>query len=508
MLAKIEALARDLKLATIQRMNASLSEAEFKKTRLLSGVYLQLHSHMLRVAIECGELTARQLGALALLSVKYDRGYFHITTRQNVQFNWVNPWEAAKLSEALTRIGLSSSYTAGNCVRQITCDPTHGTSLSEVVDTAPVVKALRNKLCFGNSLIKLPKKVKICVWSGAEDEVLGGFHDIGIRLVENKAYVTVGGGLGRSPKVGQKLVKLSTVKLLHWISSFLKVYAAAAAGHPPFRTKTLVANLGKQAIVKLTADVASLSASQSLHIPASGSSMVVRPASLISWYNTESFERWYTQNTSAHKIRGLRRVELGCSSTFSPPADVSASDALTLCEVAQRYSMDQIRISLRQTFILPSVHITNLTKVFTLCSRFELQNVVCCPGLDYCALANSRSILMAQKLALLKTGLQIRVSGCVNACSHHHVFDVGVIGINKAGTEAYQLVVGGSAKNRKLCRTLCKALPAYKVVGFVARFAAAIKTLRKDSFESVYQCFVRSKMRLNKVKPRTFSSGR
>ncbi|MFP3038552.1 MAG: hypothetical protein ACKFIZ_00460 [Candidatus Hodgkinia cicadicola] len=141
-------------------------------------------------------------------------------------------------------------------------------------------------------------------------------------------------------------------------------YAAAAADHRlPFRTKTLVASLGKQAIVKLTADVASLSASQSLHIPASGSSIVVRPASLISWCNTESFERWYTQNTSAHKIRGLRRVELGCSSTFSPPADVSASDALTLCEVAQRYSMDQIRISLRQTFILPFVHISDLIRL-------------------------------------------------------------------------------------------------------------------------------------------------
>ncbi|MFP3038551.1 MAG: hypothetical protein ACKFIZ_00455 [Candidatus Hodgkinia cicadicola] len=219
MLAKTAALAQYLKLATIQRLNASSSEAEFKKTRLLNGVYLQLHSHMLRVATFGGELTARQLGALALLSVEYDRGYFRITTRQNIQFNWVGIRDAAKLSEALTRIGLTSAHTAGNCVRQITCDPTHGTSLSEVVDTAPVVEALRNKLGFSNSLTKLPKKVKMCIWSGAEDEVLGGFHDIGIKLVENRAYVPLGGGLGCSPKVGQN----SIVKLAHWISAFLKV---------------------------------------------------------------------------------------------------------------------------------------------------------------------------------------------------------------------------------------------------------------------------------------------
>ncbi len=175
---------------------------------------------------------------------------------------------------------------------------------------------------------------------------------------------------------------------------------------------------------------------------------------------------------------------------------MSASDASTLCELAQRYSMDQIRLSLQQTLILPFVHATNLVSVYTMCSHFATHGVVCCPGLDYCSLANARSILMAQKLALLKSELQIRVSGCANACSHHHVFDVGVIGINKSETEAYQLVVGGSASNRKLCRTLCKALPAYKVVGLVAKYASLIKRLKKDSFESAHLCFSRSKIKL------------
>ncbi len=206
-----------------------------------------------------------------------------------------------------------------------------------------------------------------------------------------------------------------------------------------------------------------------------------------------------------HKLKSLRRVELGCSSTASPPADVSASDASTLCELAQRYSMDQIRLSLQQTLVLPFVHATNLVRVYKLCSHFAVHGVVCCPGLDYCALANARSIQMAQKLALLKSGLQIRVSGCANACSHHHVFDVGVIGINKAETEAYQLVVGGSAPDRKLCRTLCKALPAYKVVGFVARYAALIRVLKKDSFESAHLCFSRSKIKLDSAQQRSIS---
>ncbi len=184
---------------------------------------------------------------------------------------------------------------------------------------------------------------------------------------------------------------------------------------------------------------------------------------------------------------------------------MSASDASTLCELAQRYSMDQIRLSPQQTLVLPFVHATSLVSVYKLCSHFAVHGVACCPGLDYCALANARSIQMAQKLVLIKSGLQIRVSGCENACSHHHVFDVGVIGVNKAETEVYQLVVGGSAPDRKLCRTLCKALPAYKVVGFVAKYAALIRGLKKDSFESAHLCFCRSKIKLGNVQQRSIS---
>lgn len=177
-----------------------------------------------------------------------------------------------------------------------------------------------------------------------------------------------------------------------------------------------------------------------------------------------------------------------------------ATDAQLLCEIAQRYSMDQVRLSLAQTVILPFVHVAYLTKVYKACRLFKSHNVVCCPGLDYCTLANARSILMAQKLRLLNCGLSIRVSGCQNACSQHHVFDVGVIGANKGGKEVYQVVVGGSAAEGKICKTLVRSAPASKVTGIITKYASLINKLKKNSFESAYECFERNRAFFTKKK--------
>ncbi|MGP1916122.1 MAG: hypothetical protein ACTS6G_01600 [Candidatus Hodgkinia cicadicola] len=480
-----------LKLASIQRSNGLLNEAEFKSIRLLNGLYLQSHGYMLRVAVADGELSGKQLAVIAAVSEKYDRGYFHVTTRQNVQFNWIKLFDAANAVEILSRVKLYSGHTAGNCVRQITCDPYHGIRLDELGDITSVTRTLREKFTLNPFINQLPKKVKICVWSSYVDNVLGSFNDIGIRVVSDWALVTVGGGLGKCPRAGTKLLKIRVEALASWIASFLRAYCALSG---PARTKVFVSKLGKETLLRLTAhEVKNMDVDVKVYARNKQEIAVKDDVTTIDWINDEDFQKWYETHTWPHKIKGLRRVEIGCSAIFAPPGDMLASDAKLLCEIAQRYSMDQVRLSLNQTIILPYVHILHLTKVYQACRTFESHNVVCCPGLDYCTLANARSILIAQKLRLLNCGLLIRVSGCQNACSQHHVFDVGVIGINKRGREVYHIVVGGSAAARKLCTTLARSVPCAKVPGIIAEYASLINKLKKNSFESAHKCFERNR---------------
>ncbi|MGP1911882.1 MAG: hypothetical protein ACTS5A_01895 [Candidatus Hodgkinia cicadicola] len=496
-------------MASIQRSNGLLNETEFKHIRLLNGLYLQVHGYMLRVAVADGELSGKQLAVLAFISEKYDRGYFHVTTRQNVQFNWIKLLDAANAVEILSRVKLYSSHTAGNCVRQITCDPYHGIRLDELGDITPVTRTLREKFTLNPYINQLPKKVKISVWGSTEDNVLGAFSDIGIRIVAGWALITVGGGLGKCPRVGTKLLKVKLEALASWIASFLRVYCALSG---PARTKVLVSQLGRETLLRLTAhETKNMDVDVAIYARNKQEIVVKDDINVIDWINDEEFQKWYENHTWPHKTKGLRRVEIGCSATFAPPGDMLASDAKLLCEIAQRYSMDQVRLSLSQTVILPYVHILYLTKIYQACKNFESHNVVCCPGLDYCTLANTRSILMAQKLRLLNCGLMIRVSGCQNACSQHHVFDVGVIGINKGGREMYQIVVGGSVSEGKFCTTLARSVSSAKVPGIIAKYAALINKLKKNSFESAHKCFERNRAlilrrKANKIKRITTKS--
>ncbi|MGP1925448.1 MAG: hypothetical protein ACTS6A_01730 [Candidatus Hodgkinia cicadicola] len=491
-----------LKLASIQRSNGLLNEAEFKRIRLLNGLYLQAHGYMLRVAVADGELSGKQLAVLAAISEKYDRGYFHVTTRQNVQFNWIKLLDAANAVEIMSRVNLHSGHTAGNCVRQITCDPYHGIRLDELGDILPVTRTLREKFTLNPYINQLPRKVKIGVWGSCEDNVLGSFNDIGIRVVSDWALITVGGGLGKCPRVGTRLLKVKVEALASWIASFLRVYCALSGSA---RTKSFVSDLGKETLLRLTVhEVKNMDVDVKVYARNKQEIVVKDDINKIDWINDEDFQKWYETHTWPHKTKGLRRVEIGCSAYFAPPGDMLAADAKLLCEVAQRYSMDQVRLSLNQTIILPYVHILYLTKVYQACKNFESHNVVCCPGLDYCTLANTRSILMAQKLRLLDCGLLIRVSGCQNACSQHHVFDVGVVGINKGGKEVYRIVVGGSAAERKLCVTLVKSASVAKVPGIIAKYAALINKLKKNSFESAHKCFERNRAFIIKKKANRF----
>ncbi|XXN13774.1 MAG: nitrite/sulfite reductase [Candidatus Hodgkinia cicadicola] len=479
----------------VQRLLGRIREAEFRPMRLFNGVYLQLHGYMLRVALIDAQLSSRQLLALAQASCKYDRGYFHITTRQTIQFNWVSLAAAAKLTKLLSKTGLSSAHTSGNCVRQITCDPLWGVCLDEAANIIGLVSSLRQQVVLNPNIELLPKKVKMCIYGAFTDRVLSQFNDIGIRLTATKAYVTLGGGLGRAPAAGIRLVKLRISAVCCWLVAFLRVYCALSSTHKySLRTKALVRSLGKLALFKLTSKELCINASARPMALISASETRLKSIAVVRWLKLRAFEKWYCQHTWAHRVFGVRLVLVG--NTALPPGDVTSAAAKELAVLAQRYCMDQIRLTLTQTLVLPWVPNANISNVYSVCARYSLHNVVCCPGLDYCVLANARSILVALKLALIKTALNIRVSGCVNACSQHHVFDIGIVGVNKANAEAYQVFVGGCARAGILARPISRAAPARKAIAVVYKYCALVRLLLKDSFECAYSCRLRARISL------------
>ncbi|MFP2998005.1 hypothetical protein ACA081_00075 [Candidatus Hodgkinia cicadicola] len=503
-------LSNEFKLACIQRLSKKLTELEFKKIRLLNGVYLQLHSYMLRVAIPNGELNTKQLVALALISIKYDRGYFHMTTRQNVQFNWININNVAKITRILCKLNLWTAYTAGNCVRQITCDPTHEISLDEQdKDVTKIINEIRYQLGFNPSLSNLPRKVKICVRANIKDNVLSDFSDIGIRLSNNKAFIKVGGGLGRNPQVSLKLIKIAKSKIVCWLLEFLKVYKSLSSIQKhQSRIKYLIAKYDKNTLIRLTKNFTDIKVAMPIEsIPIDhDKSIIYKKKNLIKWCNSKSFEDWYNLYTHANKQVCLRHIELNCNSNsdLSPPGDISVKDVHELITIIQKYSMDQVRLTLAHNLILPYVNNIDIVEVYKLCSSFIVHNIVCCPGLDYCTLANTRSILLAQKIILFNTlngncfsNLKIRISGCVNSCSQHHLFDIGIVGIFKdKSSEYYQILVGGDAPTGKRCQILCKSVPASKIPGIILWYNKTINLLKKDYSESEHLCFSRNKINI------------
>ncbi|ATW06175.1 Sulfite reductase [NADPH] hemoprotein beta-component [Candidatus Hodgkinia cicadicola] len=472
-----------------QRLLGRARESEFRPMRLFNGVYLQLNGYMLRAATTNCQLNSEQIVALALASCKYDRGYFHITTRQTVQFNWVSLAAAAKLTQLLSKIGLSSLHTSGNCVRQITCDPLWGISLDETTDATGLISTLKQQIVLDPAMELLPKKVKMCVWSAYKDRVLGQFNDIGIRLTAGGGFVTLGGGLGRAPAAGVRLIKMRAHVLTQWVLAFLRVYnALASTCKYSLRTKFLVRKLGKLALFKLTGCELNSSTRAIATLPARTSEVRLKCVHVIRWPNSHKFEQWYSKCTWSQRALGARWVLVG---TNAPPGDITAANAMALATLTQRYCMDQIRLTLSQTLILPWMPSANAVDVFAACSRYLPHNVVCCPGLDYCTLASARSIIVASKLMLLKTTLNIRVSGCVNACSQHHVFDIGIVGVLKANVEAYQVFVCGNTRAGRIAKPISKAAPARKIITLVHRYCALVRLLLKDSAESAYACCLR-----------------
>lgn len=468
-----------------RRLAGALSEDEFKPLRLQNGLYLQLHAYMLRVAIPYGTLSARQLRALAQIAARYDRGWGHFTTRQNIQFNWIKLDEAADALADLARVQMHAIQTSGNCIRNTTTDQFAGAAADEIEDPRIWCEIIRQWSTFHPEFSFLPRKFKIAVTGSPNDRAAVRVHDIGLRMVRNAAGATgfeviVGGGLGRTPFIGKTIREfLPKQDLLSYLEAILRVYNQYGRRDNLYkaRIKILVHEVGIDTIrEKVEAEWLAIREG-ALHLPADAVAQIAArfdrpafadlPGGLAPGYaqalrTDPEFGLWARRNTAKHKQPGYAIVTVSLKKEGAPPGDASAEQMLAIADIAERHSFGEIRVTHEQNLVLPHVQQADLPAVFKALQAWDLatpnaglaSDIIACPGLDYCALANARSIPLAQQIALRFRNwerahdigeLKIKISGCINACGHHHVGHIGILGVDKAGEEFYQLTLGGAA---------------------------------------------------------------
>jgi sulfite reductase (NADPH) hemoprotein beta-component len=460
-----------------RRLRGELTEDEFKPLRLKNGVYLQLHAYMLRIAIPYGTLSARQLRKLAHLARTYDRGFGHFTTRQNLQFNWPKLSDIPDILDELAEVEMHAIQTSGNNVRNVTADHFAGATAEEVVDPRPYAEIIRQWSSLHPEFSFLPRKFKIGITASEHDRAAIQTHDIGLqlkRLADGGLgfAVWVGGGQGRTPYLAKKIRdQLPEADILSYIEAILRVYNLHGRRDNihKARIKILINSIGadvfaaeveaewariKDGVLKLPpAEIERIAAyfaapAFAARPPPAG----LRPAD-------RSFDRWVTRNSHAHKQPGYAIVTITLKPIGGIPGDASAAQMEAIAALAERFSFAEVRVSHEQNLVLPHVRLGDLWAVYQELKRIGLAeanaglvtDIIACPGLDYCALANARSIPIAQRISARlaprqeQVGeLKIKISGCINACGHHHVGAIGILGVEKRGEEHYQLLLGGS----------------------------------------------------------------
>jgi sulfite reductase (NADPH) hemoprotein beta-component len=460
-----------------RRLSGALTEDEFKPLRLMNGVYLQLHAYMLRVAIPYGTLSSRQMRVLAEIAERWDRGYGHFTTRQNIQFNWPLLVDTPDILAALATADMHAIQTSGNTIRNVTTDHFAGAALDEVTDPRPYAEWIRQWSTDHPEFQFLPRKFKIAISAGAVDRAVIKAHDIGLRLVQSGDGVAfdiyVGGGLGRTPVVGKRLFReIPTAALLPHLEAILSVYNLAGRRDNKYkaRIKILLQAMGEGPFTAAVNDALpsviaafSPSAVKSLQGIMDQFSVPDLPERDIEPYleqidTVPAFRSWVEHNVSPHKVECYSSVTVSLKAHGKTPGDASAEQMRCLADIAEQYGFNELRVSHEQNIVLPHVAQADLPEVYQrLCAAQLataniglLSDLIACPGMDYCALATARSIPIAQKLSQRYQAreralgpLKIKISGCINACGHHHIGDIGILGLDKAGVENYQLTLGG-----------------------------------------------------------------
>ena len=490
-----------------RRLAGELNEDQFKTLRLMNGLYLQLHAYMLRVAIPYGTLNPVQLRRLAEIARTYDKGYGHLTTRTNIQFHWIKLRDAADILEQLAEVGMHAIQTSGNCIRNITADPYAGAAADEIDDPRVWSEAMRQWSTFHPEFSYLPRKFKIAVnASPSADRVATRVHDIGLYLVRSDDgalgfKVFVGGGLGRTPFVGPLIREfLPAARLLSYLTAILRVYNRHGKRDNPnkARIKILVSTLGADEFARqVEAEWEKIGADKDL--PDTELARIrgafapvpfeVLPATSAAFERAKAtnsaLARFARNNLRPHKKPGYAVVEVALKAIGETPGDISAEQMDAVADIAERWALNDIRVTHEQNLVLPHVKLDDLAEVHAALAKAGLAtananlitDIIACPGLDYCALANARAIPIAQQIAETfadpdraeRIGeLKIKISGCINACGHHHVAHVGILGVDKKGEEFYQLTLGGSAaEDAEVGKILGPALPANRVASAI-----------------------------------------
>ena len=479
--AFIQERNRQFRAQVERRIAGNLTEDEFKPLRLMNGLYLQLHAYMLRVAIPYGTLSSAQMRQLALLAEKWDKGYGHFTTRQNIQYNWPKLSDVPDMLDALAEVNLHAIQTSGNTIRNVTADHFAGAAADEIADPRPVAELLRQWSTDHPEFQFLPRKFKIAVTGAPNDRAVIKAHDIGIEIVSKDGQigyrVLVGGGLGRTPMIGKVLSDfVAQEDLLPFVEATVSVWNLLGRRDNKYkaRIKITVHEHGIEEIQRLVTErfaetkAAFNGADLDLfeEIKESFAAPAFRNApedDFAAAYDVDPvFRSWADTNLAEHKAPGYAIVQVSLKAHGQTPGDVSADQMRVLADLAERFGHDELRISHEQNVILPHVHKSDLPQLHQILKAHglatanigKISDIIACPGMDYCALATARSIPIATQIATrfdeLKTeheigDLKIKISGCINACGHHHVGHIGILGLDRGGVETYQLTLGGDA---------------------------------------------------------------
>ena len=475
--AMVEARVAEFSDQVRRRLAGEITEDQFKPLRLMNGLYLQLHAYMLRVAVPYGTLDSRQMRMLAHIARKYDRDYGHFTTRQNIQYNWIKLEDAPAILEDLASVEMHAIQTSGNCIRNISSDQWAGAAADEITDPRPWAELLRQWSSFHPEFSYLPRKFKIAVIAADEDRAAMRLHDIGIQIVEKAgqhgAAFYVGGGMGRTPMIAPLIKDFVPLEdMLSYAEACLRVYNRYGRRDNIYkaRIKILIHELGADEYRRQVEEEWAHVKSLGIDPPKAEFDRIAAqfaPPALDASAPDEidrsdpDFAVWLDQNVAAHKVPGHAIVNISLKPVGGIPGDASSAQIDLMADLAEKYSHDELRVTHAQNIVLPHVRKADLYAVWQALDAAGLatpnldliSDIIACPGLDYCSLANARSIPVAQKIATRFSDLgrqkelgelKLKISGCINACGHHHAGHIGILGVDRKGTENYQLLLGGS----------------------------------------------------------------
>ena len=474
--AMVDARVAEFRDQARRRLEGSLSEDQFKPLRLMNGLYLQLHAYMLRVAIPYGTLDARQMEMLADIADKYDRGYGHFTTRQNIQYNWIKLEDTADALADLATVEMHAIQTSGNCIRNISSDHFAGAAADEVVDPRPYAELMRQWSSFHPEFTYLPRKFKIAVIASEKDRAAMRLHDIGVRIVKRDgeigAQFYAGGGMGRTPMIAPLIRDFVPIdQFITYAEACLRVYNRYGRRDNKYkaRIKILVHELGAAEYIAQVEEEFAHMLSVGVEPPAEELARIAEyfaPPAFVDGPKTidrsnPDFALWVDRNTHRHKHDAYVSAVISLKPAGGIPGDATSEQMRVVARLAREYSFDELRVMHTQNLLLPHVRIADLAAVYAALQAAGLaapnmdtiEDIIACPGLDYCSLANARSIPLAQRISerFAQTGrteqvgeLKLKISGCINACGHHHAGHIGILGVDKKGVENYQLSLGGS----------------------------------------------------------------